>query len=132
MTQTQVKEELNTLIDALPPEQAELVLDFAILLSQRQVSLETPMKAQESAPISEWEAALVKAESYWFQLPENVRAQYAGHTVALLRNRILDADVALKTLRSRVAKQYPDQPVLYLAADAEQDPILMIRSPRLR
>lgn len=132
MTQTQVKEELNTLIDALPPDQARLVLDFAALLRQRQVSLEAQTKTPEDALINEWAAALAKAESYWFQLPENVRAEYAGRTVALLRNRILDADVALKNLRSRVTAQYPNQPVLYLEADAEQEPALIIRSPCLR
>ncbi|MFN8494435.1 MAG: hypothetical protein U0350_42940 [Caldilineaceae bacterium] len=132
MTQTQVKEELNTLIDALPPDQAELVLDFAVLLRQRQGSHETQAKTQEGAPLSEWEAALVKAEKYWFQLPENVRAQYAGRIVALSHNRILDTDLELKVLRKRITEQYPDQPILYLETDAEQEPVLVIRSPRLR
>lgn len=43
MTQTQVKEQVNALLDTLPPEQAELVLDFATLLRQRQAHLETAL-----------------------------------------------------------------------------------------
>lgn len=132
MTQTQVKEELNTLIDALSPDQAKLVLDFAALLRQRQINLEAQTKIQEDTPINEWETALATAESYWFQLPEKVRTQYTGRTVALLRNRILDADATLKALRKRMTEQYPNQPILYLEADAEQEPVLVIRSPRLR
>jgi hypothetical protein len=77
-----------------------------------------------------WEEALALAEEYWFQLPEAARQQYAGRTVALLRNCILDADEKLRDLRKRVTALYPDQPVLYLDADAEQELALIVRSPR--
>ncbi|MEZ4682315.1 MAG: hypothetical protein R2932_49735 [Caldilineaceae bacterium] len=42
MAQTQIKEKLNVLIDSLPTEQAELVLDFAVLLRQRQAQAVDP------------------------------------------------------------------------------------------
>lgn len=136
MTQTQVKEQLNALLDKLPPDQAELVLDFAALLRQRQSHLEKQVKTQENRPeienVTDWETSLAEAERYWFQLSEAVRAQYAGRIVALLRNQILDADIELKALRRRIAMQYSDQPVLYMDANAEQEPILIMRSPRLR
>ena len=81
---------------------------------------------------AEWEAALAVAEEYWFQLPLLVRAKYTGQVVALLQNHILDADIELKVLRQRVAIEYPNQPVLYINADAEQTPPLFVRSPRFR
>lgn len=136
MTQTQVKEQLNALLDQLPADQAELVLDFATLLRQRQAHLEKQEKPQINRPeidnTTEWEATLAEAEQYWFQLPEVVRSQYAGQIVALLHNQILDTDAELKSLRRRIAGQYPDQPILFMDADAEQEPILIMRSPRLR
>ena len=81
---------------------------------------------------AEWEADLAVAEEYWFQLPLLVRAKYTGQVVALLQNHILDADIELKVLRQRVAIEYPNQPVLYIDADAEQTPPLFVRSPRFR
>ena len=132
MTQTQVKEQLNILLDKLPPDQAELVLDFATLLRQRQSHLEKQEKSPEIEPVTNWDTTLAEAEQYWFQLPGAVRSQYAGRIVALLPNQILDADVELKALRRRIAVQYPDQPVLYMDANAAQDPVLIMRSPRLR
>ena len=79
---------------------------------------------------TEWEAALAAAEEYWFQLPEAVRTRYHNQTVALLHNQILDADQQLAALRKRITSEYPDQPVLYLDADAELMPPLFVRSPR--
>ena len=81
---------------------------------------------------TEWEAALAAAEEYWFQLPTSVRGEYTGSVVALLRDRILDGDTELKVLRRRVTVQYPNQPILYLDADAEQEPPLFVLSPYLR
>lgn len=132
MTQTQVKEQLNALLDLLPVEQAELVLDFAVLLRQRQIQIKPTEQVIAIPDLSEWETALADAEEYWFQLPDSIRAQYQNKTVALLRDQIIDADLQLQTLRQRVTSQYPDQPVLYLDADAEKLPPLYIRSPRLR
>lgn len=132
MIQTQVKKQLNTIIDLLPEEQAELVLDFALLLRQRQSEPLSSDRLNSATTSTEWETALADAEDYWFQLPESVRTQYSEQTVALLRDRILDADTQLNALRKRVTLQYPDQPVLYLDADAEPAPPLFVRSPRLR
>lgn len=132
MTQTQVKEQLNTLIDLLPAEQAELVLDFAVLLRQRQMQTKPTDQVSATPDATEWETALAAAEEFWFQLPHSSRAQYQNKTVALLRNQIIDADIQIHALRKRVTSQYPDQPVLYLDADAEKLPPLYIRSPRLR
>lgn len=132
MTQTQVKEQLNALLDLLPVEQAELVLDFAVLLRQRQIQTKPTEQVIAIPDLSEWETALANAEEYWFQLPDSIRAQYQNKTVALLRDQIIDADVQLQTLRQRVTSEYPDQPVLYLDANAEKLPPLYIRSPRLR
>lgn len=78
-----------------------------------------------------WETALANAETYWFQLPEATQSQYKGKTVAILHDQILDSDVELAALRERVIKAYPNQPVLYLPADAEQLPPLFVRGPRL-
>jgi len=89
------------------------------------------MRATNKTP-TEWEAALAAAEEYWFQLPETMRTQYSGRVVALLRDSILDADPKLKILRRSVAVQYPNQPILYLDADAEQEPPLFVLSPHLR
>lgn len=132
MTQTQVKERLNALIDLLPTEQAELLLDFAVLLRQRQAQ-PAPLDSLNADPLStEWEAALAAAEDYWFHLPETTRTQYTGRVVALLHDQILDADTELKVLRRRVALQHPNQPILYLDADTEQEPPLFVLSPQLR
>jgi hypothetical protein len=132
MTQTQIKERLNALVDTLPEDQATLLLDFAVMLRQRQTqSTLTARLTADTAP-TEWEAALAAAEEYWFQLPESTRSQYSGRVVALLYDRVLDTDTELKTLRRRVTAQYPDQPVLYLDADAEQEPPLFVLSPHLK
>lgn len=132
MTQAQVKEQLNALIDLLPTEQAELVLDFAVLLRQRQIQTKPTEQVVAVPDLSEWETALAAAEEYWFQLADSVRAQYQNKTVALLRDQIIDADIQLQALRKRVTSNYPDQPVLYLDADTEKLLPLYIRSPRLR
>lgn len=130
MTHHQIKEQLTILLDLLPPEQAELVLDFATLLQHRQAQLkDQPPKTQNG---STWETALASAEEYWFHLSEAARQKYAGQIVALLRNQILDSDADLKHLRKRMLGQYPDQPILYLDAEAEQEPPLFVRSPRLQ
>jgi hypothetical protein len=132
MTPPQLKEQLNALLDTLSPDQAELVLDFATLLTQRQVNSKTQKRWPDMETVAAWESALAVAEIYWFQLPESVRQRYLGQTVALLRDRILDSDIELHDLRLRMAAQYLNQPILYLDADAEQEPILLLRSPRLR
>lgn len=132
MTQAQVKEQLNALIDLLPTEQAELVLDFAVLLRQRQLQTKPTEQVVAVPDLPEWETALAAAEEYWFQLSDSVRAQYQNQTVALLRDQIIDADIQLQALRKRVTSNYPDQPVLYLDADTEKLLPLYIRSPRLR
>lgn len=132
MTQAQVKEQLNALIDLLPTEQAELVLDFAVLLRQRQIQTKPTEQVVAVPDLSEWETALAAAEEYWFQLADSVRAQYQNKTVALLRDQIIDADIQLQALRKRVISNYPDQPVLYLDANTEKLLPLYIRSPRLR
>lgn len=132
MTQTQVKEQLNALLDLLPAEQAELVLDFAVLLRQRQIQTRPTEQGIAVPDLSEWETALAAAEDYWFQLPDSSRAQYKNKTVALLRDQILDADVQLQALRKRLTSQYPDQPVLYLDADAEKLPPLFLFGPHFR
>jgi hypothetical protein len=132
MTQAQVKEQLNALIDLLPTEQAELVLDFAVLLRQRQVQTKPTEQVVAVPDLPEWETDLAAAEEYWFQLSDSVRAQYQNKTVALLRDKIIDADIQLQALRKRVTSNYPDQPVLYLDAGTEKLLPLYIRSPRLR
>jgi hypothetical protein len=132
MTPPQVKEQLNALIDNLPQDQAQLVLDFANLLHQRRPKSKSRKRLPASEPISEWEKSLATAETYWFELSESTRQQYTGRVVALLRNRILDSDVSLQELRRRVNLLHPDQPILYLDANAEQEPALFVRSPRLR
>ena len=81
---------------------------------------------------TEWEADLATAEEYWFQLPTSVRDKYTGQVVALLHDRILGADVTVKALRKRIAMQYPNQSVLYINADAEQEPSLVVLSSHLR
>lgn len=132
MTQTQIKEQLSDLVDKLPADQAALVLDFAVMLRQRQARPVVSDRSNTSIAPTEWEAALAASEEYWFQLPESTRLAYNGRVVALLYNRIVDADTELKTLRRRVTAQYPNQPVLYLDADAEQEPPLFVLSPHLR
>lgn len=132
MTQTQIKERLNALFDTLPEDQAALLLDFAVMLRQRQTQSTSFARVNAGAAPTEWEAALAAAEEYWFQLPESTRSQYSGRVVALLYDRILDDDEKLKTLRHRITAQYPNQPVLYLDADAEQEPPLFVLSPHLK
>jgi hypothetical protein len=132
MTQAQIKERLNALIDLLPTEQAELLLDFAVLLRQRQVQTGPPDNVNSATDSTEWEVALAAAEEYWFQLSETTRTQYRGRVVALLYDRILDTDTELNALRRRIAAQYPNQPVLYLDADAEREQPLFVLSPLLR
>lgn len=132
MSQVQIKEQLNALIDSLPADQAELLLDFAVLLRQRQMQTTHSDYLLVDPSSTAWERALAEAENYWFQLHEAVQAQYRGQTVAILHNQILDADKELAVLRERVTKKYPEQPVLYLPADAEQVPPLLVRSPRFR
>lgn len=132
MTLPQVKRQLSALIDKLPPDQAELVLDFAVLLHQRQPHSYTHQRSPDAESVSDWEMALVTAETYWFQLPESKRKKYGGRIVALLYDRILDSDTKLRDLRARMVTQHPNQPILYLDADSEPEPALFIRSPRLR
>ena len=99
---------------------------------QRQAKPAPTDSLNADTPSTEWEAALAAAEDYWFHLPETTRTQYTGRVVALLGDQILGADTELKVLRRTIAAQYPNQPVLYLDADTEQESPLFISSPQLR
>lgn len=126
MTDHEVKQRLLTVLDALPPDKAEAVLDFATFL-QHQV--EAPAPAEEWD--DEWDRAIIAAEEYWFSLPEATRQNYLGQTAAVVEGRILDADKDRSALRARVRAQYPGQPVLYIEGEAKYLEPLVIRSPRL-
>jgi len=124
MTRIQVKENLDRLIERLPDDKAELLLDFAAFLSQHP-------HAPESAALSQDEQELARAEEYWFGLPEEARRACSGKTVAVTANRIVDSDTDLAALRRRVTAQSLDQVILFINAEAEREPILVLRSPRL-
>jgi hypothetical protein len=130
MTRQEVKKRLEALLDSLPVDKAELVLEFA-------VSLGRELKASSKEPIlndelSAWEQELATAEDYWFSLPEAERRKYSGQMVAVLENKIVGTNSDGQTLRRQVAMKYPRQPVLYIPGEATREPTLIVRSPRLR
>jgi hypothetical protein len=128
MTYGEVKQRLITVLDSLPPDKAEAVLDFAQFLQQQ-------VEGQPATPEDEWdewERAIIAAEEYWFSLPEETRQGYIGKTVAVVEGRILDADRDRSALQERVRGQYPDQPVLYIEGEAKYLEPLVVRSPRLK
>ena len=130
MTDQEVKERLLTVLDTLPPDKAEAVLDFATFLHEQ-------VRAQQGQPApepeqNEWDRAIDAAEEYWFGLPEATRQSYIGRTAALVERRILDADSDRIALEERVVRQYPDLPVLYVEGETEQFKPLVVLSPRLR
>jgi len=129
MTREEVKEQLEALLDELPGDKAQMLLDFAAFLKQ-QARAGVPPTPQEDW--TDWERAIIAAEEYWFSLPEETRRAYVGKTAAVIEGRILDADSNIRELEVRIRAQYPDQPVLYIEGEAEQFPALFIRSPRLR
>ncbi len=129
MIRNDMKEKLDALLEALPTDKAQLLLDFATFL-KHQVS-PGPMPSHGSE-FTVWEQEIIAAEEYWFSLPEETRRAYVGKTVAVIESRILDADENRSTLRQRVRAQYPDQPVLYIEGEAQPMPSLIIRSPRFR
>ena len=130
MTLNEVKERLAIIVDALPPDKAQALLDFAAFLKQQ-----AQVEGQPPAPEGEWDdwdRAIIAAEEYWFSLPEAARQNYIGKTAAVVEGRILDADSDRAALRARVSAQYPDLPVLYVEGKAERLQPLVVLSPRLR
>src|SRR2546428_14172443 len=117
MTDQEIKERLLSVLDALPPDKAEAVLDFATFLQEQ-------VRAQQGQPAPEveqndWNRALDAAEDYWFGLPEVIRQGYVGRTAAVVDGRILDADSDAAALEERVVRQYPDLPVLYVSGETQ-------------
>ncbi len=129
MTRGEVKEKLDALLEILPDDKAELLLGFAAFLRQQAEGQQPP------APREDWtdsERAIIAAEEYWFGLPEETRRSYGSQMVAVIQGQILDTDRDRQALRRRVFAKYPDMMVLYIEADAEPMPSLIIRSPRFR
>src|SRR5262249_36125159 len=127
MTHRELKERLDALLDELPEDKASLLLDFAAFLRQQaETAQPVPANGWEL-----WEQAIIAAEEYWFGLPEAARHSYGNKIVAVVAGRILDADTDSATLLMRVQAGYPDQPILYIEAQAERLPPLTFRSPRL-
>jgi hypothetical protein len=127
MTRKEVKKKLEALLDSLPVDKAELVLEFAASLGQ-----ELQSSSKESTPsdeLSAWEQELATAEDYWFGLPEAERRKYSGQMVAVLENKIVGSDPDVQKLQQKVAINYPRQPVLYIDGEATREPALVIRSP---
>jgi hypothetical protein len=89
------------------------------LLHQRQPGSKIRKQLPNIETLSEWEVVLAEAEAYWFRLPESVRQQYGGRTVAVLHDRILDSDVTLRDLRTRMVVEHPNQPILYSSTGAQ-------------
>ena len=129
MIRNEVKERLEALLEALPDDKAQLLLDFATFLKQ-QTPARVPPAAREAW--TDWERAIIAAEEYWFSLPEETRHSYGSQMVAVIQGQILDTDRDRQALRRRVFAKYPDTTVLYIEADAEPMPSLIIRSPRFR
>lgn len=125
MIALEIKEKVLDLLDSMPAEDSQKVLDFAFQLQDKQ-------KQTEPRSTDAWEAALANAEKFWFSLPISTRKQYSGQVVAIANNQIIDTAKHISELRRRVAMKYRNQPVLFIDADAEQEPALFVRSPRLR
>ena len=125
---TEIKQQLFNVVDALSFEKLQQLLEFAALLRQRSELVAQP--AQEN--LDEWEKAISRAESYWFALPKTVQQIYSGKVVAIINDQIVDSDPQLRSLKQRVRQQFPQQPVLYIEANAALLQPLVIRSPKLR
>ncbi|MBI3760252.1 MAG: hypothetical protein HY260_00085 [Chloroflexi bacterium] len=131
MTISEVKERLGSIVDVLPSDKAQLLLDFATFLKQQfRGEVESPAQIESDNGLDDWDREIVAAEEYWFSLPESTRQNYSGKTVAVAKDRILDADGDIDALTGRIEAQYPDLPVLYIEAEAERLPTLVILSPR--
>jgi len=128
MTRKEIKGKLEALLEILPDDKAEAVLDFAEFL-QHQVGTQLPAAEEEW---DDWDRAIIAAEEYWFSLSEETRHAYIGRTAAVVEGRILDADSDRMALEERVRAQYPDLPVLYVEGEAEQFKPLVVLSPHLR
>ena len=128
---TKIKQQLISVADTLPFEKMQQLLDFAAFLRHQHGSVTQPELDKPQETLDEWEKALSHAEAYWFSLPEPIRLSYAGKVVALTKDRILDSDPQLQSLKRRVRKQFANQPILYLDADAELLPPLIIHSPKI-
>jgi hypothetical protein len=126
---TEISQQLINLVDVLSFEKAQQLLEFATFLQQQSEAHVQPPIAEN---LDEWEIAIQQAEAYWFSLPESVRQLYAGKSVAIVQNQIVDSDPQLRSLKQRVRQRFPLQPVLYIEADTTELPSLIIRSPRLR
>lgn len=131
LARIEIKQQLLNVADTLPFEKMQQLLDFADFLKQQNLSGSRLAHADAHKTLDEWEEALSQAEVYWFNLPESVRHSYAGKVVALSKNRIVDSDLQLQSLKRRVGKKFANQPILYLDADAELLPPLIIHSPNL-
>lgn len=129
MTPTEVKQRLMAIVDELPPDKAQSLLDYAAFLGQR--AFDDQASGNDSPALNDWDRAIIAAEEYWFSLPEAKRKEFGKKTVAVTNGRILGADENRQSLRKRLAAEYPGQPILYVEADAKQLEPLIWRGPRL-
>jgi len=134
MLRAELKERIEDVLEALPAEKAEMVLDYAAYLKERATrgheTIPEVVSPDEEEDTGERE--LAEAEAYWFDLPEKTHRSYLGKTVAVQKGAILDSDSNLASLRRRVEERHADEVVLYIEADAEREPVLVLRSPRLK
>jgi hypothetical protein len=128
MTDQEMKERLLTVLETLPAEKVEAVLEFATSLQDK---METQPPAAD-ADLDDWDRAVIAAEEYWFSLPEAERHAYTGKVVAVVKGKILAVDTGLAQLQARIRAEYLDTPVLYIEGEAEQFPEIRILSPKLR
>ena len=128
MTRGDVKEKLDALLEVLPDDKAELLLDFAAFLKQQvQAEVQQPPAIESEAGLDIWDQEIIAAEDYWFGLPEETRRAYVGKTAAVIASRILDSDSDREALETRIETQYPDRPVLYIEGEAKYlEPLVVI------
>lgn len=73
-------------------------------------------------------AKIEQEQTWWFSLPLSQRAKYEGKFVAIHNQILVDYDLSLQVLRSRIRAKYGNIAVLMMPAEGPNE--IYIRHPR--
>jgi len=76
-------------------------------------------------------AAVVQEQKAYHRLYPMLKTRYLGRHVAICQGELIDHDEDGMALSLRIRQAYPEQFVLIRQVEAEPEPLLYFRSPRL-
>lgn len=114
---------------------SEVVADTLVesFLYQQTTSAQETTPDEDEYPPREHQEAMEKEVEAYKKMHPKLWEQYAHQEVAVYQGKLIDHDENLESLVARVQKKYPypEHIVLYRKVQADPEPVLYFRSPRI-